>query len=937
MLFMVLVITVALIFQFFKSEAEESTKLAEITQEVLHIKLQDIKINEDSLKAATFKTPHFSHILKMVTGLTSSLEKTTQDIITLNEESIPPLNVQMERLNSSVEKRIIQVKRLKSQITLTRESDRFLNSIVHDHTLAPFSNISALILNALDGIKTYQIFQTPDQYEAAQAVLTQIKRENENADENLKTIISHMEIELKATQDISQIMEQLFIQDSQDHVNLLLHTLQNIHKNQQEKFNGFLYILLSVAAGILCALAYSLTRWNQARAKSLRSKRLFKDAAESISEGFAFFGPDDRLVFSNSTFKNIYKSLEGQIEKGTLLRTFQAALDEKKLVVQSDLQHDGSSLDQHKDGRWILSSSNKMEHGGHALVRVDLTDQKNAQEQLEVAATVFQSAGEAMMVTDAQNHIQMVNPAFTAITGYEENEVLGQKPEILNSGRHATTFFEAMFQTLIQTGVWQGEIWNRRKNGEIFPEWLSITTLYNDDETVKQRVSLFTDITSRKKSEERIHYQANYDSLTGLPNRNLFHDRLKQSINQARRSKKRIALLFLDIDHFKHINDTLGHIMGDELLRQIAQRLRIFFRSSDTIARLGGDEFTIIINDAAHNADLEQLLDRLLEKLSGAYDLDANTTYTSVSVGVTYFPDDGDSLETLLQNADAAMFKAKEMGRNTYCFFTPEMNTRAQERHALEIALHGALEKNHFVLHYQPIVDPVSQTVVSTEALVRWQDPERGLIPPGKFIPIAEDTGLIVEMGEWILLQACRDAAHWNITKGLNVGVSVNLSSRQFKRSNILQLVQNALAETKLPASKLTLEITESLLVDDDSDVLQTLRSIRDLGVLLSIDDFGTGYSSLSYLKKFPITTLKIDQSFINGVLINSEDAALTQAILSMAQSLNLKVIAEGVESSGQVAFLLERQCNLIQGYYYSRPVPVEDLLLAFEVKKLTA
>ncbi|WP_419799990.1 putative bifunctional diguanylate cyclase/phosphodiesterase [Terasakiella sp.] len=616
---------------------------------------------------------------------------------------------------------------------------------------------------------------------------------------------------------------------------------------------------------------------------------------------------------------------------------FEDTQKEVGFLLQSELQKDGSTLDLTCDGNWMLSANTHMHQGGYAVVRVDLTEQKRTQDQLQLAATVFQTASEAMMVTDKDDIIQMVNPAFSKITGYSEREVLGHSPTLLSSGHHNAAYYKKMYLDLQNTGTWQGEIWNRRKSGEIYPEWLSISTIYDDDGEVLQRVSLFTDITSRKKSEERIHYQANYDSLTDLPNRNLFKERLNHAINMARRSKDRVALLFLDLDNFKHINDTLGHLLGDELLRQVAERLRSLFRESDTIARLSGDEFVIIINEANYDPDLQHLLTRLLECLSLPYALDGNTAYTSVSVGATFFPDDAQSGDNLLKNADAAMFKAKEMGRNTYSFFTPEMNNRAQERHTLEVALHKALDKKHFLLHYQPIVDPHTQTVVSTEALVRWNDPEKGLISPDKFIPVAEDTGLIVPMGEWILRQACTDAAHWQKEEGFNIGVSVNLSSRQFMRSDIYGLVKDVLKESQLPASKLTLEITESLLVEDENEILKTLRKLRDLGVLLSIDDFGTGYSSLSYLKRFPITTLKIDRSFICDILSDSEDSALTQAILSMAKSMNLKVVAEGVENAGQAEYLKERQCDLIQGFYYSKPLALEDLLHLFKQKKLSA
>lgn len=935
LMFLTLVATVAVIFQFFESEAEEINGLSDTTQQVLHVKQIDIKLNEVALKAASFKLVQFDAIVKTVNELSTSLEALSAGVLNLQEQVNSALDQQIDGLSKVILHRIQTVEKLTSKVAIARNSSSFLLSSLGEQAHLYGIAVSPLALQALNAVQGYQAFPTPEHYEITHNILKRLEEEIQGKSNMQNVVLRHMHLSLEATQDISKFLKVLFVADSQDRVDLLLKTLHDIQNKRQNNSNRFRYVLLSVAIVILLALAYSMVRWNQARNKSLQTSQLFKGAVESIAEGFAFFGPDDRLVFSNSTFKEMYHALGDKITKGTSLTDFEAAQAGGNVLIQSILQADGSHLEEHKGGRWLLSSNTKMEHGGHALVRIDLTEQKRIEEELSLSATVFQAAGEAMMVTDPQDRIQMVNPAFTTITGYAEDEVIGKTPEILNSGRHDHDFFRMMFQNLTKTGIWQGEIWNRRKNGEIFPEWLSITTIYDDEGEVKQRIGLFTDITSRKKSEERIHYQANYDSLTDLPNRNLFQDRLYQSINQARRGQKRIALLSMDLDNFKHINDTLGHLSGDGLLREIASRLRAFFRSSDTIARLSGDEFIIIFNDAAHNADLEQLLERLLKRLSEPYTISSKTVYTSVSIGVTFFPDDGNTVDTLLQNADAAMFKAKERGRNTYCFFTSEMNTRAQERHDLEIALHGALENSHFVLHYQPIIDPVSETVISTEALVRWVDPERGLIGPDKFIPVAEDTGLIVEMGKWILLQACRDAANWYHNEGIHVGVSVNLSSRQFKRSDILQLVKDALAETGLPAQKLTLEITESLLVDDDSDVLQTLRAVRDLGVLLSIDDFGTGYSSLSYLKRFPITTLKIDRSFINGVLSNSEDAALTQAILSMAQGLNLKVIAEGVENAGQVAFLLERQCHMIQGFHYSRPLPVEKLLADFGDRKL--
>ncbi|NVK20055.1 MAG: EAL domain-containing protein [Methylocystaceae bacterium] len=928
-LFGFLALTIALTFHLFKSETDENTALTATLQDAHKLKYLDVKLNEDALKAASFKLVHFDGIVEHVRQINDVRKIIAGSLTLIPERTNPPLMVQMDQLNQAIDERITQIEWLKAKVALARNSSNFLLASLRDYAKDYGMEATALSLRALNELQGYQIFPTEERLETTRNILNQLRDLALSGGQTaeLENALRHMEVSFAAAQDISGILDHLLQEDSQLNAEKLITTLENIRITRHNNANGYLFLLLGVAFIIFIALAYSIFRWYLASEKSRENARLFRDAVSSMSEGFAFFGPDNKLVFWNATFERLHKSLGDRLKQGMELDEFTEAQQDSQMIVQRENQADGSYLELTQDDNWILSSNTPMSEGGHALVRVDLTEQKRAQDQLHLAATVFQTASEAMMVTDKDNIIEMVNPAFTEITGYTEEDVIGKTPHKLSSGRHDTSYYHRMYKELQLSGTWQGEIWNRRKNGEIYPEWLSITTIYDDEGAMSKRVSLFTDITSRKKSEERIHYQANYDSLTDLPNRNLFRDRLTQSINLSKRNNQRIALFFLDLDNFKHINDTLGHMIGDELLCHVADRLRSLFRNSDTIARLSGDEFIIIVNEANNDADVKLLLDRMLECLSLPYVLEGNTTYTSVSVGATFYPDDGLTVDSLLQNADAAMFKAKDLGRNTYCFFTPEMNSRAQERHEMEVALHEAMAKGHFVLHYQPIIDPMTQKVKTTECLVRWNDPVRGLIPPGTFIPVAEDTGMIIQMGEWILKQACRDAAHWNLEKGLEVGVSVNLSSRQFKRSDIVALVKETLAETKLPNEKLTLEITESLLVDDDAEVLKTLRGIRDLGVHLSIDDFGTGYSSLSYLKRFPISTLKIDRSFINDVLSDPEDAALTEAILSMAHSLGLNTVAEGVETQGQNDFLLERNCSLIQGFLYSKPIPVEDFL----------
>ncbi|WP_417795295.1 EAL domain-containing protein [Terasakiella pusilla] len=929
LLFVGMALTIALTFHLFKSETDEINSLAQTIQLAQKVKYLDTKLNEDALKAASFKLVHFDSLVETVQSLTLARTQLNQFVTDIPDKTRPALGEQIHNLILETDYRIELIEQLKSKVALARNSSNYLLSSLRTRTNLLSTEIRDLSIRTLNDLQGYQIFPTPQRLQSAQDILARLKEivAISSTGKAVENLLRHMDVSFAAAQDISMIQTKLLQKNSQQTIDQLITTLQTVQMSRSNTTNGYLFLLLIVAMMIFMALAYAVLKWHQASEKSHKNAQLFEDAASSMSEGFAFFGPDDKLIFWNATFERLYKALGERLKRGMSLEEFRAAQKETEHLVQREAQPDGSYLDLTKSGQWILSSNTPMSHGGRALVRVDLTEQKRTQNQLQLAATVFQTASEAMMVTNDNNIIEMVNPAFSQITGYTEEEVIGKTPQILSSGRHDEAYYRQMFEDLQTSGTWQGEIWNRRKNGEIYPEWLSITTIHDDDGGMVKRVSLFTDITSRKKSEERIHYQANYDSLTDLPNRNLFRDRLTQSLNLAKRNDQRVALFFLDIDNFKHINDTLGHIIGDELLRHVADRLRSLFRNSDTIARLSGDEFIIIINEANTDTGVKLLLDRVLECLSLPYVLDGNTTYTSVSVGATFYPDDATTVDSLLQNADAAMFKAKDLGRNTYCFFTPEMNSRAQERHDMEVALHKAMEKGHFVLHYQPIIDPQTQTVKTTESLVRWECPERGLVSPGKFIPVAEDTGLIVPMGEWILRQACFDAAQWVHEDGLDIGVSVNLSSRQFQRSDIVKIVADTLAQTGLPAEKLTLEITESLLVDDDSDVLNVLRRLRDLGVHLSIDDFGTGYSSLSYLKRFPISTLKIDRSFINDVLNDPEDAALTQAILSMAQSLGLKVVAEGVETQGQNDFLKERNCDLIQGFFYSKPLPRDQLM----------
>lgn len=565
----------------------------------------------------------------------------------------------------------------------------------------------------------------------------------------------------------------------------------------------------------------------------------------------------------------------------------------------------------------------------YVAIKEDISQSKEDEKQLRLASTVFKTATEAVMVTDANNKIVAVNKAFTRITGYEEDEVLTQNPSMLSSGHHDEVFYQQMNIELAEKGLWQGEICNRRKNGEVYHEWLSITALKDNFGHVESYVSLFSDITKRKRAENKIYLQANYDALTGVANRNLFVDRFEYALSLAKREQNTVAIFFIDLDGFKNVNDAFGHEKGDMLLKIVAERIKSTVRKTDTISRLSGDEFAIILTGDNDLFSLEKISSHILESIAQPFQLEEKEAYVTASIGISMFPEDGETSETLLSKADSAMYKAKEKGKNNAQFFTKEMDLKAQHRRSLEVELRKVITNKELVLHFQPIHDVNSQKVVSAEALVRWQHPEKGLISPNEFIPLAEDIGFITEIGDWVLEQACLTAKHWHEHYEEAPKISVNVSSLQFHRQNFIGKLEAILESTQLPAQSLILEMTESLLIKEDAHIVTQLSLIREMGIELSIDDFGTGYSSLSYLKRFPISILKIDRAFIKDITENTEDEALACAILSLAKSLGLKVVAEGVENAMQCELLQKHNCHFIQGYFFSRPID-EQAFIAY-------
>lgn len=587
----------------------------------------------------------------------------------------------------------------------------------------------------------------------------------------------------------------------------------------------------------------------------------------------------------------------------------------------------------HKAGHYIpvLSRYMVQRDANKSAVRLsgtnmDLSERKRTEERLHQAAAVFETTREGVIVTDANRLIIMVNNAFCDITGYAEAEVVGKGPGILRSGRHSPEFYETMWTSIAIAGHWQGEIWNRRKNGEIYPQLLSISEVRNGAGAVINYVGVFADVSQIKASETKLEFLAHHDPLTQLPNRLLLRSHLEHGMRAAQRENSRLALLMLDLDRFKDVNDSFGHGAGDELLQQVAERLTSRLRGMDTVARLGGDEFTVMLQKIAHPDDAALVANEIMTSLNKPWLLSNGAEVRiGVSIGISLFPDHGSSTQELLQHADAALYQAKHDGRGCYRYFSQSLTYAARERLDLEARLHRAIENNELRVHFQPLVDVNSGHIVGAEALVRWQDPQEGLIPPNRFIPIAESTGLIDAISQWVLTQTCMQGKKW-IDAGLApLTLAVNISARQFQHGDLGETVARILDATGFPATRLELELTESALMERDRDVTELLNRLHLIGVKLAIDDFGTGYSSLAYLKRFPLDVLKIDKGFIDNIPHRADDGAIAAAIVAMGHTLGFKVLAEGVETEGQLHFLQSLGCDLYQGYLMSKPVPAAE------------
>ncbi len=670
---------------------------------------------------------------------------------------------------------------------------------------------------------------------------------------------------------------------------------------------------------------------------TVRAWSMLSDAIESIDEGFALFDGDDRLVLCNDKYRRQLALIEGLLRPGIGFGDIHQALVDRAQIRATHTDERVHRPDarpgrgtawslETTDGRWFRCRAYATRDGGRVLIQRDVSEDKRREDQLRTLSQAVEQSPVSVVVTDVAGRIEYVNPRFTQVTGYRPDEILGQNPRRLKSGRMSSTLYRRLWRTILAGREWRGELQNRKKSGELYWESASISPIRDADGTITHFIAVKEDITVRKEYEARLLRQAWYDELTGLPNRSLAADRLASALSRAERSGKVVAVLFLDLDHFKTVNDTLGHDAGDRLLIEAARRLTGNLRRSDTVARLSSDEFAVILPDLPSADHAEGAVRRIHELFREPFVIEGVELFVSASIGVALCPGDGRDATLLMKNADAAMHLCKARGRNDFRFFTPDLDDAAHERLTIAAHLRRALDRDELSLRYQPIVDVKTGRTVAVEALLRWQSPELGAVGPDRFVPLAEDTGLIVPIGTWVLATAAAEAARWSRRTAEPPRLAVNVSTRQFRDARFLESVLGALERSGLPPERLELEITETLLIEDAPSTLALLQNLEGRGIRVSIDDFGTGYSSLGYLKRYPVHTLKIDRGFVRDVTTDPGDSALVRAIVAMAHGLGLGVVGEGVETEDQLRFLSALGCEMAQGYLFCRPITAEAL-----------
>ncbi|OCC14900.1 diguanylate cyclase/phosphodiesterase (GGDEF & EAL domains) with PAS/PAC sensor(s) [Dissulfuribacter thermophilus] len=706
------------------------------------------------------------------------------------------------------------------------------------------------------------------------------------------------------------------------------------HKKNDEELK-FLETLSKVLGQIL---SYEINRKHMEDALK-RSKTHLVNAQRLARLGSFELNPDTgRIICSEGLLRLIGKeTTDPEIKLDEFLeiicekdrKTFLEAIHrvwEKREPLSLDLKIKPIGHVQVKQIHCELVFSPSIEGGSQYITGTiqDVTALRHNEKQLELATKIFENSIEGITITDKHGTILMVNPAFSRITGYSPEEVIGKNPRILKSDRHSPEFYKKMWDDILEKGQWSGEIWNRRKNGQAYPEHLTITAIKDSNGEITNYIALFHDISEIKEMRESLDFQINYDALTGLANRQLFTDRLNLAVRHAQSHNEKLAILLFDIDDFRLINEGIGYNVGDKILQEMARRLTKCIGRSDTVARLGGDEFAVFLDSLSNNEDVLNLSKKILEAMANPFRIGDHNIRLTISMGVTFFPYDGREAEELIKNAEIAMYKSKEHGKNALHIFTPQMNEKIKRRIQLEEKLHKALENEEFRIFFQPKINIKSGRIEGAEALIRWQNDQGDLVSPGEFISIAEETGLIISIGEWVLEKVCSQVRLWR-QQGIDIHVAINLSPRQFRDKELVKKIHRVVSSNGIPADCIALEITEGVVMDDEENAISLLRRFKEIGIRLSMDDFGTGYSSLYYLKQFPIDELKIDRSFVMGIPDKQDSKAITTAIISLAKSLRLETVAEGVETEEQLEFLKRLNCDMVQGYLFSPPIPAEE------------
>ncbi len=913
----------------------DTTKRQTILDNLSQLKQLTANIDRDALRVGYSMLQHYDSIatsIRDIRILKSSLMQHDMD-------RINGMSKLLEELDTKIEKKIKASEKVVSHFALLNNSLLYFPTLIEEFSTRNNNDLNTTEKKLVIDILSFNKNPGNNNKESVYSTLTELKKlaSADAEHEIIKAIDTHAKIIIAARGAVSNHINILFdipVREALDKISAhyeIFHSA-NMHSAEQQRYLINLLVLV-----LIVGIAYSINRIRASKlALGIKEERL-KHALEGANNGLWDWNIQDNELYLSPHFKSMLElapdNTHTQIN-GIKELLHPDDLDQVRQRLKRHLQGESEIFEsEHRfrknDGSWIwtlccgrvVARDKKHRPTRMVGIQTDISQRKQIEEELRRDSKVFETVSEAVMISDKDNLIIAVNEAFTKITGYSKDDVIGKNPKILSSGKHGADFYRDMWDTIIQKGVWQGEIMNRKKNGEIFTEWLSIATINDSDQKIDQYISVFSDISKRKEDEELIRFQANYDALTELPNRHLLMERLGFELQRAKREQTLVALMFIDLDRFKPINDTYGHMVGDQLLWEVSKRLSSHVRETDMVARLGGDEFTIILPNIENTDEVEHMAGRILNEISRPFYLNGCELFISVSIGITIYPNDASDFPTLLTNADNAMYRAKDEGRNTFCFFTHEMNQHAKEKLHLESDLHRAQQKGELVPYFQPIIDINSGELIGAETLLRWKHPEHGLMRPKSFIPISDASGLIVPIGRWLLETVCCQVMRWRRNGLMLQRICVNISARQF-HDDLIGIIKNALETSGLEAQCLELEVVETVLLEDNKVNSKILKEISEMGVRLSIDDFGTGYSSLGYLKRFPFDVLKINRSFIKELPTSKEDATLVNTIISMGHGLDLEIVAEGVETEEQLEYLRLKGCDSAQGFYFNKPMP---------------